>query len=327
MVFRMSQRIGPPPGKLPPTLSPTERAAVTRTANKTTGEDGRLSAKEVREQVAPAFERSAPKSQAVAALREKIAGAGGKIDAGAQRELSTLAARFDLGAAVASLTPAERKSLAAVKEELSFLQTLWPNKLETGNPLREYDLMAALPKELGDRHTALLRPIAQNIARAQSALNSYQTATNLPRRSPEPAPRLNRYDEGFSAALRTAIAEGRDYLPAAVAGQLEAVAAAWDRRDEHPGIRELGTPAFHRETEVEQLTKLAGLKLDQYPDADLLEAKQAWDAGERTVYFTQDNGGSDHQTMSVPKRLNTEGEFLRDYVRAASGTFAHWQEI
>lgn len=250
---------------------------------------------------------------------------GSRLDVEAQRQV---AGRFELGAAP-PLSADESQRLGRSKDALAFLQTVWPVKLDGRKNPDAYRLMQSLPSELGDRARALLRPIAEHLAHALTAVKSYETATNVPRdyRAPEPfLPRMG-MGMGFSAELRDAIAEGQSYLPARVATQLEAVAAAWDKRFDHEGMYAAGTPVFHRPTEVERLANAARLTLGEYPDEDLLAAKQAWDSGERTVTFAQDNGGSDHQTLAVRKTHTDEREFLRDFVLAQSGVFAHWQTL
>lgn len=226
-----------------------------------------------------------------------------------------------------TLTTEEKGAYQRATVGLAYLQELWPTRINANNTQGSYGLMRDLPKEIGDRLRADLEPIANAIAHVQVAMRSYETQTNVPRDYKAPASMSQTMDSRFGEFLRQDIAESRRYLPPAVAANLEKVATAWDNRYTNPGLTFTHPQPFHRETDVEALAKFAGVKLGQYPDAHLFEAKQAWAAGERTVVFDQSIGNSTGMSMGVPRRYNNEAEFIRNHCRARTGTFGHWQDI
>jgi hypothetical protein len=78
---------------------------------------------------------------------------------------------------------------------------------------------------------------------------------------------------------------------------------------------------------LDALAREAGVERGRYPDQNLWVAACEWDHGARTVWFAQDNGASDHQTLSVSRRCSSRGEFIHQWCRSATGVFAHWQDI
>lgn len=228
-----------------------------------------------------------------------------------------------------SLTASETKAHERAKLGLQYLQTLWPVDIESPRAFRwgGWGVVNSLPKELGDTHRALLKPVADAIDHVQNALRTYEGRINIPRDYEPPQSLYHTMPDNFGALIREANENGKAHLSSAVVAKLEQVAKGWDARYDHPGLLGTHPEPFHRETEVERLAKLAGVKPGQYPDAHILAAKAAWDRGEREVVFDQLIGNSTGSSMGIRRQYSSEGAFIFNHCRARTGTFGHWQTV
>lgn len=249
-----------------------------------------------------------------------------RIDRSSER----VAAQSTFAAAPVSteLTVAEVKSFAGAKLGLEYLQSLWPVRIDQPRAFRwgAWGAISTLPKNIGDSHRALLKPIADAIDDVQNVLRSYEAKVNLPRDFHRPRSMTHTVPDNFGALLRESTKDA-SWLTPEQRSRFDAIADGWSNRYQHSGLTWTSPGAFHRETEVERLAKLAGVELGLYPDQHLLAAKAAWDKGQREVVFSQSIGNSTGATMGVTRKYSDQGAFLFNFVRAKSGTFGHWQDI